>query len=132
VTSIVLALAVLASPGDLPWQDLAFSIEKDHSISSDTVTVCRVRVVNRGGHTWPGRAVRFEARALEAGTVMARERGRFGLSIPPHGTLETLISFQGLYDRFEVHPVFKSPGDPESRSHRGKRGKSPGKKRKSG
>jgi len=41
-----------ASAPDLPWQDLALSIEKDRSTSSDTVTLCRVRVVNRGSHTY--------------------------------------------------------------------------------
>jgi len=128
--TVSLSLWILASSADLPWQDLALSIEKDRSTSSDTVTVCRVRVVNRGGHTWPGRTVRFEARAVDAGAVMARERGRFGLSISPHGTLETLISFHGLYERFEVRPVFKDTGERESRSRHGKRAKGSKKKRK--
>ncbi len=127
---VLLTLTILASSADLPWQELSLSIEKDHSTSSDTVTICRVTVVNRGGHVWPGRAVRFEARALDGGVVMARERGRFGLSIPPHGTLETLISFHGLYDRFEVRPLFKDAGDPEPKSHHGKRARSPKKRRK--
>ena len=117
-----LALLVSSAPAtDPPWQDLALSIEKDRSTSSDTVTLCRVRVVNRGPHTWPGRLVRFEAVAIEAGVVMARERGRFGLSLSPHDTLETLIAFHGLYDRFEVRPLFKDTGDRESKSRRGKR-----------
>jgi hypothetical protein len=117
-------LALLVSPAsstDLPWQDLALSIEKDRSTSSDTVTLCRVRVVNRGPHTWPGRSVRFEAVAVEAGVVMARERGRFGLSLSPHDALETLVAFQGLYDRFEVRPLFKLGGDPEPKNRRGKK-----------
>jgi hypothetical protein len=113
-----------ASSTDLPWQDLALSIEKDRSTSSDTVTLCRVRVVNRGSHTWPGRNVRFEAVAIEGGVVLARERGRFGLSLSPHDTLETLIAFNGLYDRFEVRPLFKDAGDPESKGRRGKKSKS--------
>jgi hypothetical protein len=128
--TVFLFQSILALSADLPWQDLALSIEKDHSTSSDTVTVCRVRIVNRGGHSWPGRTLRFEAMALNAGIVMARERGRFGLSISPHGTLETLISFHGLYDRFEVRPLSKGTGDPESKSRHGKRAKSPKKKRK--
>jgi hypothetical protein len=118
-----------ASSTDLPWQDLALSIEKDRSTSSDTVTLCRVRVVNRGPHTWTGRLVRFEAVAVEAGVVMARERGRFGLSLAPHDTLETLIAFNGLYDRFEVRPLFKDAGDPESKGRRGKKSKSQKKER---
>src|SRR6202162_4152571 len=119
---IFFLLALLASPAsstDLPWQDLALSIEKDRSTSSDTVTLCRVRVVNRGSHTWPGRRVRFEAAAVEAGVVMARERGRFGLSLSPHDALETLIAFNGSYDRFEVRPLFKGAGDPASNGRRG-------------
>jgi hypothetical protein len=130
--TLLLSLSILASSADLPWQELTLSIEKDFSASSDAVTVCRVRVANNGGHTWPGRAVRFEARALDAGMVMARERGRFGLSISPHGTLETLIAFHGLYDRFEVRPLFKDAADPESKSRRGKRAKTSRKKRKTG
>ena len=130
IFGVFLSLSILASSADLPWQDLALSIEKDLSTSSDTVTVCRVRVVNGGGHTWPGRIVRFEALALDAGAVMARERGRFGLSLSPHGTLETLIAFHGLYDRFEVRPLFKDTSDPESRSRQGKRAKTSRKKRK--
>jgi hypothetical protein len=124
---IYFLLALLVSPAsstDLPWQDLALSIEKDRSTSSDTVTLCRVRVVNRGPHTWPGRNVRFEAAAVKSGVVMARERGRFGLSLAPHDTLETLIAFNGLYDRFEVRPLFKDAGDPESKGRRGKKSKS--------
>ena len=131
-STVFLSLSVLALSAELPWQDLALSIEKDHSTSSDTVTVCRVRVVNHGGHAWPGRAVRFEARALDGGAVMARERGRFGLSISPNGTLETLIAFHGLYDHFEVRPLFKDASDPESKSRRGKRAKNSKKKRKTG
>lgn len=132
ISGVFLSLWIVASAADLPWQDLSLSIEKDFSTSSDTVTICRVRVVNRGSHAWPGRAVRFEALALDAGAVMARERGRFGLSISPHGTLETLIAFHGLYDRFEVRPLFKDTADPESRSRRGKGAKSSKKKRKTG
>ncbi len=132
IFGLLFSLSILASSADLPWQDLALSIEKDLSTSSDTVTICRVRVVNRGGHTWPGRAVRFEALALDAGAVMARERGRFGLSISPHGTLETLVAFHGLYDRFEVRLLFKDAGGPESKSRRGRGAKSSKKKRKTG
>ena len=115
VSALFLSLSILASPADLPWQDLALSIEKDHSTSSDTVTLCRVRVVNHGAHTWPGRAVRFEAMALDGGVVMARERGRFGLSISPHGTLETLIAFNGLYD------ASRSAFSPRTRATRNRR-----------
>ena len=115
----LLALLVPQAPSaDLPWQDLALSIEKDRSTSSDTITLCRVRVVNRGSHTWPGRHVRFEAVAIEGGVVLARERGRFGLSLSPHDALETMIAFNGLYDRFEVRPLIKDAGEPDSKGRR--------------
>jgi hypothetical protein len=132
---LFLSLAVAAaSPdnADLPWRDLVLSIEKDRTVSSDTATLCRVRVVNRGGHTWQGRHVRFEAAAVEAGVVVARERGRFGLTLSPHDTLETMIAFEGLFDRFEVRPLFKGAGDRESKGRRSGQGKSAKKKRKSG
>ena len=128
---LFLALALAAASPDssnLPWQDLVLSIEKDRSVSSDTATLCRVRVVNRGGHTWQGRLVRFEAAAVEAGVVVARERGRFGLTLSPHDTLETVIAFQGLFDRFEVRPLSK---DGDGRGSKGRRpGRSTGAKKK--
>jgi hypothetical protein len=128
-----LAIAAASPDGsDLPWRDLVLSIEKDRSVSSDTATLCRVRVVNRGAHTWQGRLVRFEAAAVEAGVVMARERGRFGSALSPHGSLETAIAFQGLFDRFEVRPLFKDGDSAGSKSRRAGRGKSAKKKRKSG
>jgi hypothetical protein len=115
MTPIFWFCLALAPAGPQPfWQDLTLSIEKDRYSSSDTVTLCRVRVENHGGHTWPGRSLRFEARALEGGTAVARETGRFGLSLAPHETLETLVAFLGLYDRFEVRPLSDSP-PPEAR-----------------
>ncbi|MEO8348122.1 MAG: hypothetical protein ABI610_04370 [Acidobacteriota bacterium] len=93
---------VPASSSGLPWSELSLSIERDHSTSSDQATLCRVRVVNHGSRAWPGRSIGFEARALQGGTVVATERGRFGLTLAPYGTLETLIGFNGRYDRFEV------------------------------
>jgi len=100
----------LASPETgLPWSELALSIERDHSTSSDHVTLCRVRVRNYGWRAWPGRSIRFEARAIQGGVVVERERGSFGLSLAPYGTLETLIGFTGRYDRFEVVPGASEP-----------------------
>ena len=127
-----LALAA-ASPdtSDMPWQDLVLSIEKDRSVSSDTATLCRVRVVNRGGHTWKGQLVRFEAAAFEAGVIVARERGRFGLTLSPHDTLETVIAFQGLFDRFEVRPLFKGGDGGGSKGRRSGRSTGAKKKKKS-
>ena len=65
------------------------------------VTLCRVRATNQGPRSWAGRSIAFEARAFSA-TAVARERGRFGLVLEPYGTLETLIGFEGRFDRFEV------------------------------
>jgi hypothetical protein len=130
---LFLSLALLAAPpdnADLPWQDLVLSIEKDRFVSSDTATLCRVRVVNRGGRTWQGRHIRFEAAAVQAGAVVARERGRFGLTLAPHDSLETVIAFQGLYDRFEVRPLFKGEDGGGSKSRRPGRSAGAKKKRK--
>jgi hypothetical protein len=134
ISILFLSLALAAaSPddADLPWRDLVLAIEKDHSVSSDTVTLCRVRVVNRGVHTWQGRHVRFEAAAVEAGVVVARERGRFGLTLSPHGTLETVIAFEGLFDRFEVRPLSKGGDGAGAKGRRPSRGAGAKKKRKS-
>lgn len=119
---MIAVLALLLWPGAVgrpAWSELALSIEKDRSTSSDTVTLCRVRVVNNGRHTWAGRDLVFEARALEGSVVAARQRGRFGLVLGPHETLETLVAFLGLYERFEVKPAF-SAFDGERKKHRRK------------
>lgn len=101
-TLFLLLLSLVPASSDLPWSELSLSIERDHSTSSDQATLCRVRVVNHGSRAWPGRSIAFEARALQGGTVVATERGRFGMTLAPYGTLETLIGFNGRYDRFEV------------------------------
>jgi hypothetical protein len=112
-----------------PWSELTISIERASGYSSDQVTVCLVRVVNNGPRTWPGRTLHFEARAIDGGLVVERARGKFGLSLPPHGTLETLISFSGLYSRFEVGPAATSPdggsGKKRSSGRRPKRPRKP-------
>ncbi len=120
-----LVLALWAAPQELPWQDLVFSIEQDFSTSSDAVTLCRVRVVNRGDRSWPGRRIRFEALAVEGGIVMAREQGRFGLWLAPHDELETVIAFHGRYRRFEVRPLFKEDEGSRSKSGGGARSRRP-------
>jgi len=115
-TLFVLLLSLVSPPSGVPWSELSLSIERDHSTSSDQATLCRVRVVNHGGRSWPGRSIAFEARAIQGGTVVASERGRFGLTLAPYGTLETLIGFNGRYDRFEV---VAAGGRTERRSQRG-------------
>ena len=126
-TLFALLLSLVSPPSDVPWGELALSIDRDHSTSSDQATLCRVRVVNHGSRSWPGRSIAFEARALQGGTVVATERGRFGLTLPPYGTLETLIGFNGRYDRFEVVPAggrSKAPR-PRGETNRRKRARSP-------
>ena len=105
VSFLPLLFAVAAGLLPVPWNELALSIEEDRGVSSDHVTLCRVRVVNHGRSTWPGRRITFEARALRAGRVQESRAGRFGLTLGPHETLETLIGFEGRFDRFEVSPI---------------------------
>ena len=115
-----LVLASLSS--EPPWSDLTLAIEIEAGYSSDQVAVCRVRVANHGAHTWPGRTLHFEARALDGGVVVERVRGRFGLSLPPGGMLETLVGFSAPYTRFEVAPAAASDGG-GTRKRSGKSGK---------
>jgi hypothetical protein len=121
IGSLLILVAALSGDG-LPWRELSLTIEADRSTSSDHVTLCRVRVVNHGFHTWPGKSLRFEARALDGGIVVAREQGRFGLSLPPRGSLETIIGFVGRYDRFEVEPIRREEGKPAKRRRRTRHG----------
>jgi hypothetical protein len=104
-TLLVLLLVLSGSEPGAPWQELTLSIERDHQTSSDTVTLCRIRVTNHGSRSWQGRKIAFEARALEGAAVVASERGRFGYVLAPYGSLETLFGFVGRYDRFEVVPA---------------------------
>jgi hypothetical protein len=118
----------LASSTDLPWQDLTFTIFPDPGVSSDTATLCRVRVVNNGSRTWRGDRIRFEAQALQGGAVVDRARGRFGLALGPHESLETVIGFVGRYDHFSVQLLSKESDRREDTRHGGhsaghKRGK---------
>ena len=99
-----LLFAVAAGLLPVAWSELSLSIEEDRSVSSDHVTLCRVRVVNHGRSAWPGRRITFEARALRGGIVHERRTGRFGLTLGPHETLETVVGFEGRFERFEVSP----------------------------
>ncbi len=84
------------------WTSLTLRIDEDRGVSSDTATLCLVRVTNAGQGTWDGRAIRFEARALRDGRVAARVQGRFGGTLGPHDSLETAVGFTGRFHRFEV------------------------------
>ncbi|HEY3169916.1 MAG TPA: hypothetical protein VGK08_02830 [Thermoanaerobaculia bacterium] len=120
-TLLVFLLSLVAPAA--PWGELSLTIERDHSSSSDHVTLCRVRVVNNGGRSWSGRAIEFEARAIRDGAVAATERGRFGLTLVPYGSLETLIGFTGRFDRFEVVPADRAPGERRSRGGKAAHGR---------
>jgi hypothetical protein len=75
--SLAFFLLLLQAPSsEPPWSELSLSIEKDPGYSSDQVVVCRVRVVNHGARTWPGRSLHFEARALDGGARNARDPDR--------------------------------------------------------
>ncbi len=101
--------------------EIRLTIARDPYTSSDQVTLCRVRAVNGGSRTWQGRSLRFEARAIDV-TPAVRQRGRFGLELPPHGSLETLIALPGRHDRFEVELLAaRSHGDDGAKTPR-KRG----------
>ena len=122
MTPILLLWIRLASVSQPPWEELSLSISQEIGISSDTVTLCRVRVVNHGARAWPGRQIRFVAEALEGGQIVESARGRFGLSLAPHDTLETLIGFSGSYRHFQVRPAEKGTDRSDAR-RRGTKGK---------
>jgi hypothetical protein len=103
ILAFCLLLLVADSPSS-PWVEVRLTITRDPYSSSDQVTVCRVRADNLGTRSWSGKALAFEARAVGGGEP-ARARGRFGLVLAPHGSLETLISLPGRHDRFEVVPI---------------------------
>ena len=123
---MVALFAARAEP--VRWEELALSIRPDPYTSSDTVTLCRVRVVNNGGGTWPGRRLRFEARALADGRVVEWKAGRFGLTLSPREALETIVAFSGSYRTFEVVPCLARDCSDGGRSH-GSGGRRRGRKR---
>jgi hypothetical protein len=136
LTPILLALllasdesSVAPTPGP---GEIRLTITRDPYSSSDQVTLCRVRAVNDGSRTWPGRSLRFEARATDV-TPAVRQHGRFGLELAPHGELETVVALPGRHDRFEVELLAagKNSGGAKSPRARGaKRKKSSGASKK--
>jgi hypothetical protein len=102
LAATLLSLVLASGSQPLPALDLALTIEEDRGFSGDQSTLCLVRVVNRGRSTLAGGDIRFEALAIRDGRVAARQRGRFGLTLGPHETLETKVAFLGRFDRFEV------------------------------
>jgi hypothetical protein len=130
MTPILLLCIRLAFVSQPPWEELSLSISQEIGISSDTVTLCRVRVVNHGARVWPGREIRFVAEALEGGRIVESARGRFGLSLAPHETLETLIGFSGSYRHFQVRPAEKGTDRSDARRHGAKGKRKKGKKKR--
>jgi hypothetical protein len=120
-----ICLAAASPTSELPWPELILSIEEDRGFSGDHATLCLVRVVNGGRGTWPGRKIRFEARAIRDGRVADRQSGSFGLTLGPHETLETRIGFVGRFDRFEVSPGGSRPDESSGRRKKGKRKSTP-------
>jgi hypothetical protein len=100
LVSLLLAAGDASAPVPAPGE-IRLTITRDPYTSSDQVTLCRVRAINEGSRAWSGKQLRFEARAVDA-VPPVRERGRFGLELAPHGSLETLVALPGRHDRFEV------------------------------
>ncbi len=131
----ILALSLLGlfagGPPAGAWDEIRLTVFRDPYTSSDQVTLCRVRADNLGSRSWSGRALAFEVRALGAGSD-ARARGRFGLTLEPHGSLETLVALPGRHDRFEVVPVApREPGEREQKVRRKPARRKPGTARSS-
>jgi hypothetical protein len=123
----ILLSTVSADP--VRWDELTLSIYLEPYVSSDAVTLCRVRVFNHGSSSWSGRRLRFEARAVREGRVVERQRGRFGLVLGPRETLETVIGFSGSYRTFEIGPVTGPERPEEGHARRGGTGRRKGRKR---
>jgi hypothetical protein len=125
-----LAAAVTGAAEPLPVHELTLSIEEDRGFSGDYSTLCLVRVVNQGRSTLAGGDIGFEARAIRDGRIAARQRGRFGLTLGPHETLETRVAFLGRFERFEVVLAEAGgaggrSGKAKGKSGKGKSGKKP-------
>ena len=98
MTPILLLWIRLASVSQPPWEELSLSISQEIGISSDTVTLCRVRVVNHGARAWPGRQSPGNALCLFDGFTIKHRRQYlielFGLII--NHTVKCYRKGQGL------------------------------------
>jgi hypothetical protein len=114
ILALLLAVLPEASPSDPPPGEIRLTVLRDPYTSSDQVTLCRVRADNLGGRRWSGRAIAFEVRVPGASPPV-RARGRFGLTLEPYGSLETIVALSGRHDRFEVIAVrARNSGDRDS------------------
>ena len=112
-------------------RDVTFHISPETGFSSDYVTICRVTATNYSGSSLEGRRVGFEALAFENGTVIERERGRFGGVLRNGETAETLIGFNGVFRTFEVLPAAVSSRAGRGGASRGPKGSSGSRGKKS-
>ena len=94
-------------------EEIRLTVFRDPYVSSEQVTVCRVRADNLGGRRWAGRDLSFEVRVPGASPAV-KARGRFGLTLEPYGSLETLVALPGRRDRFEVVRLPPRGGDHDS------------------
>jgi hypothetical protein len=117
IPALPLLLLLAGDAPARPSQQIRLTVFRDPYTSSDQVTMCRVRADNLGGRRWSGRAIAFEVRAL--GEEPAHVRGRFGLTLEPYGSLETLVALTGRHDRFEVVAV--APREPAEREQKVRR-----------
>lgn len=114
ILALLLAVLPEASPSDSPPDEIRLTVLRDPYTSSDQVTLCRVRADNLGGRRWSGRLIAFEVR-VPGTSPRVRARGRFGLTLEPYGTLETIVALSGRHDRFEVVAVrARNSGDRDS------------------
>lgn len=108
--------------------DVTLSIGPDFSVSSDTVSLCRVLARNDSGHSLDGRTIAFEAQAWENGVLVMREKGRFGGKIAAGEVVETRIGFNGVFRQFTVTPVAAKAASRGGSGRSGKGGAKPAKK----
>jgi len=114
ILALLLILFPAASPSDPPPEEIRLTVFRDPYTSSDQVTLCRVRADNLGSRRWSGRAIAFEVR-VPGSSPLVRARGRFGLTLEPYGSLETIVALSGRHDRFEVVAVrARNSGDRDS------------------
>ena len=114
ILALLLAMLPQAGPPDSPPEEIRLTVLRDPYTSSEQVTLCRVRADNVGGRRWSGRAIAFEVRVPGASPPV-RARGRFGLTLEPYGSLETIVALSGRHDRFEVVAVrARNSGDRDS------------------
>ena len=121
-TAPVLVAVFLIASGSSCADDVVLSIGPDFSVSSDTVTLCRVFARNNSGHALDGRAIAFEAQAWENGVLVMRERGRFGGKIDAGAIAESRIGFTGVFREFTIVPDEAKAGQRGGKSGRSAKG----------